>query len=142
MLGIIYSFIAGILISIQGVFNTRVSEKIGLWETTTLVHAVGFTVAFLIMIFWGDGSFKRIGEINKLYLIGGACGVIIVYSVIKGISLLGPTFSLGILLITQLVFTTIIDTYGLFESPQLSFHFTKPLGIIIMIIGIIVFKLK
>lgn len=142
MLGIIFSFIAGIFISLQSVFNTRVSDKIGLFETTVIVHAIGFTGAVIAMIILGDGSFKRLKEVNKLYLLGGAFGVIIIYSVMKGISLLGATFSVAILLITQLIFATIIDTFGLFGSPQIKFDFTKPLGILIMIVGIIIFKLK
>lgn len=33
VLGILFSAVAGILVSLQSVFNTRVSDKIGLWET-------------------------------------------------------------------------------------------------------------
>lgn len=142
MLGIIFSFIAGIFISLQSVFNTRVSDKIGLFETTVIVHAIGFTVAVVSMLILGDGSFKRLQEVNKLHLLGGAFGVIIIYSVMRGISLLGATFSVAILLITQLIFATIIDTFGLFGTPQIKLDFTKPLGILIMIVGIIIFKLK
>lgn len=142
MLGVIYSIIAGILISLQGVFNTRVSDKIGQWETITIVHAIGLIFAFFIMLIWGNGNFKRLDSVNKLYLLGGAFGVIIIFSVIKGISLLGAAFSVAILLITQLICATIIDTFGLFGSPQIKFDFTKLLGILIMIGGIIIFKLK
>lgn len=142
MLGIIYSILAGILISIQGVFNTRVSDKIGLWETTTIVHAIGLAFAFIIMLIWGDGNFKKLEAVNKIYLLGGAFGVIVIYSVIKGISLLGVTFSVEILLITQLICATIIDNFGLFGNPQVKVDFTKLLGILVMIGGIIIFKLK
>ncbi|MEL5864862.1 DMT family transporter [Clostridium cochlearium] len=138
----IFSFLAGIFITLQSVFNTRVSDKIGLVETTVIVHAIGFIVAAIAMIILGNGNFKRLQEVNKLYLLGGAFGVIIVYSVMKGISLLGATFSVAILLITQLIFATIIDTFGLFGSSQIKFDFTKLLGILIMIVGIIIFKLK
>ncbi|WFD10539.1 DMT family transporter [Tepidibacter hydrothermalis] len=142
MLGVIFSFIGGIFITIQGVFNTRVSDKIGLWETTVIVHAVGLTVALIVMFIWGEGSFKKLQSVNKLYLIGGAFGVIIIFSVIKGFTLLGPSYSIAILLITQLITGTIIDTFGLFGNPQMKFHLTKPLGILVMIAGIIIFKLK
>lgn len=142
MIGIIYSICAGIFISLQGVFNTRVSDKVGLWETTTIVHFIGFSCALIITIIWGNGNLKKLGQVNKFYLLGGIFGVVIVYSVIKSISLLGATFSAAILIITQLMLSTIIDTFGLFQTPKISFHFTKPLGIIIMILGVIIFKLK
>lgn len=142
MMGIIYSLLAGIFISLQGVFNTRVSDEIGLWETTTIVHVIGAFFAFIITLICGDGDLKKIGVVNKIYLLGGIFGVIIVYSVMKGISLLGPTFSIAILLVTQLIFTTIIDTFGLFGNIQIKFNFTKLVGILFMVVGIIIFKLK
>lgn len=142
MLGIIFSILAGIFVSLQSVFNTRVSDKVGLFETTVIVHVTGLIVAIAAMVLWGDGSLKRIGEVNKLYLLGGAFGVIIIYSVMRGISLLGATFSVSILLVTQLIVATTIDIFGLFDSPQIKFDFTKPLGILIMIAGIVVFKLR
>lgn len=140
--GIIYSLLAGIFISLQGVFNTRVSDKVGLLETTVVVHGIGLIVAIATVLFLGDGSLKKLHEINKLYLLGGAFGVIIVYSVMKGITILGAAFSVAILLVMQLIAATVIDTFGLFGCPQITFGFTKPLGILIMIVGIIVFKLN
>ncbi|MEA4827691.1 MAG: DMT family transporter [Clostridium sp.] len=140
MIGVLFSILAGIFISLQGVFNTRVSDKIGLWETTTIVHAIGFIFALIIMFIFGNGNLKKLDEVNKLYLVGGVFGVVIVFSVIKGISLLGATFSVSILLITQLIIATIIDCLGLFGSPQIKFDFTKPLGVLVMVIGIIIFK--
>lgn len=141
-MGIIFSMLAGILISLQGVLNTRVSEKIGLWETSTTVHAIGLIFSLLPLFLYGKGSFRKLGAVNKFYLLGGVFGVIIVFSVMKGISLLGAAFSVAILLVTQLIVATIIDTYGLFGSTPIKFDFTKILGILIMVIGIIVFKLK
>lgn len=142
MFGILYSVLAGIFITIQGVFNTRVGDKIGLWETAMVVHAVGLVVAVIVMNLWGDGNLKKIESVNKMYLLGGAFGVIIIFSVIKGFTLLGPSYSIPILLITQLLVGTVIDTFGLFGNEQIKMSITKPIGILVMMAGIIVFKLK
>lgn len=142
MVGIVCSIIAGIFISLQGVFKTRLSDKIGLWETTLTVHGVGFVFALILVIILGGGNLKKIGEVNKFYLLGGMFGVLIVYGVMKGISLLGASVSTSILIIAQLVFATVIDTFGLFGSEKIKFDFTKPLGILVMIVGILIFKLK
>ncbi|MBY6773846.1 DMT family transporter, partial [Clostridium botulinum] len=37
MMGIIYAIISGISMSLQGVFNTKLGEKIGIWETNVIV---------------------------------------------------------------------------------------------------------
>jgi hypothetical protein len=98
MKGILFSIAAGLFISLQSVFNTRVGEKIGFWETNTFVHATGLVFTFIIMLAAGSGGYKRIGEVNKLYLVGGLLGVLILFSVMNAISALGATYSVAILM--------------------------------------------
>ena len=141
MVGILFSLLTGILVSLQVVFNNRVSDKIGLWETTVIVHAVGLIFGIILMAVFGDGNLGKIGEVKKLYLIGGMFGVIIVYSSMVGIILLGAAFSTSVMLIAQLIVATAIDAFGLFGASRIEFDFTKLLGVLIMITGIIVFKL-
>ncbi|WDV46568.1 DMT family transporter [Clostridiaceae bacterium M8S5] len=140
--GIIYSIIAGTLISVQSVFNARLGDKVGVIEATAIVHGVGLIVAIALASFFGDGDIKKITQVNKLYLIGGALGVMIIFSITKSIGILGGSFSITILLIAQLITITVIDLLGLFDTPKVQFDYTKPLGIFIMIVGIVVFKLK
>jgi bacterial/archaeal transporter family-2 protein len=142
MPGVLFSILGGILVCLQGVFTTRISSKIGLWETNTIVHIVGLALTLLFLAFQGDGDFTKFGQVNRLYLPGLCLGALIVFSVMKGVSSLGPTLSTAILLISQLVVATIIDCGGLFETARAKLVYTKPLGLGIMIAGIIVFKLK
>lgn len=142
MKGILFAVTAGVFISLQQVFNTRLGEKIGLWETNTIVHATGLALSLIILLSAGNGSFAAIGGVNKLYLLGGTLGVFIVFSVMNAISALGAAYSVAILLVTQLIASTIIDSFGLFGSPIIKFDITKFLGIAIMIAGIVVFKIK
>lgn len=142
VLGIIFAAVAGALMSIQGVFNTRVGEKIGLWTINMIVQGTGFLITLLVFLFFKDGNIRRIGEVNKLYLSGGLLGVFIIFTVMKGMKMLSPAYAVSIILITQLVTAAIIDCCGLFGTERCNFHFTKILGVIIMIIGIVVFKWK
>jgi transporter family-2 protein len=142
MSGLIFSILAGILVSIQGVFNTRVSERVGQWETTSIVHLSGFVFSLLIVFLFGKGNIGKIGEVNPLYLLGGVFGVMIVFSVIQGITLLGTTFAVAILLITQLLISALIDYFGLFGTQAVRFDLTKVLGLMVMILGIVIFKWK
>jgi transporter family-2 protein len=140
--GIFFSAVAGSLMSIQGVFNTRVSEKIGQWQTNILVQAIGLLSAIAALFIFRGGDFSRLKEVNKLYLLGGVIGAAITFSVIRGMSSLGPTLAVLAILIAQLVTASLFDFFGLCGTERLDFHFTKILGVIIMITGIIIFKLK
>ncbi|PLR77358.1 hypothetical protein CVD25_07600 [Bacillus canaveralius] len=142
MLGLFYSVLAGIFISLQSVFNTRVSEKLGLWQTNTIVHGLGFLVSLAVFLIIKDGTIQRINDVNKVYLLGGAFGAVVVFSVMKGITLLGPAYSVSLLLVSQLIIALLIDSFGFFGIDKVPFTANKLVGIAIMILGIFVFKLK
>jgi bacterial/archaeal transporter family-2 protein len=142
MLGIIFSIIAGVAMSLQGVFNTRLGDKIGIWETNVFVQATGLILCVIIFLIAGNGNFKNIMDVNKLYLLGGILGVIIIFTVMTGIKSLGPACSISIILVAQLSAAAIIDAFGLFDSTKLVFGPTKIIGVIVMIAGIIIFKWK
>lgn len=126
--------------SIQGVFNTRTSEKIGLWETNVIVQGSGFLITLIVLFILGNGHFKKITEVNKLYLLGGALGVVIIYTVMMGIQSLGATYSISTILVSQLVAAALIDRFALFDTKPIVFGASKIIGVIIIIAGIIIFK--
>ncbi len=140
MFGIICAIISGIAMSVQGVFNTRLGEKIGVWETTLLVQIIALIVSLIVFLIWGNGSYTNLKEANKLYLLGGILGVVITFTVIKSVGSMGPTLGIGIILIAQLLTAALIDAFGLFGHEKISFSLNHFLGIAIMIIGIVIFK--
>lgn len=142
MLGAIFSIIAGAAMSIQGVFNTRLSEKIGLYESNTFVQLTAFVVSLIVMLIFGKGNFFSFTQVNPLYLTGGLIGVVITVTVMLAIGNLSPTVAISIILISQLIVAALIDIFGLFETKQVAFHFSKIIGIALMIAGVVVFKLK
>lgn len=142
MAGIFYSLLAGLAIAVQGVMNTKLSEKAGFWLTNTLVHGSGFLVSLLLFGLIRDGHMGSLGSVNKGYLLGGSVGVVIVFSVMKGIGQLGATYSIALLLVAQLSVALAIDSFGLFGAKMMPFAWNKVLGILIMVAGIAVLKWK
>jgi transporter family-2 protein len=142
MFGLISSIIAGITMSLQGVFNTRLGEKIGLWETNVVVQGIGFILTLGILFFAGNGNFKNLSSTNKLYLLGGPLGVIIIFTVMNGIQQLGATYAISAILVSQLLAAGLIDAFGLFGSKKIHFGTNEIFGIVIIITGIIVFQCK
>lgn len=142
MLGFIYAIIAGAVMSIQGVFNTRVSEKIGLFESNAIVQGTAFILAVIAVFAFGKGDITKISECNKFYLLGGVLGFVITITVMLAISGLSPTVAISVILISQLVVAALIDAFGLFGSDKVPFTWTKYAGIALMILGVIIFKFK
>lgn len=142
ILGIIFSIVAGAAMSFQGVLNTALSKKIGLFESNTFVQGTAFIISLIVMFLFGNGSFKGIFDGPKVNLLGGAIGVLITATVMLSIKNLSPTVAISIILISQLITAAVIDYFGLFGAEKVSFHFTNFLGIALMVAGVILFKLK
>lgn len=142
MLGFIFAALAGAAMSVQGVFNTRLSEKIGLFESNTIVQGSAFLIALIVMLIFGKGDITKVGEVNKLYLFGGIIGFVITLTVMIAIKNLSPTVAISVILIAQLLVAAIIDAFGLFGSEKVPFTLTKYIGIGLMIAGVIIFKYK
>lgn len=128
--------------SLQGVFNTRMSEKIGSWQSNFIVQGIGFFVTLAILLFVKSGNIHNIKQVNKLYMLGGVLGVIIIFTVMEGIKLSGVTCAISTILIAQLVSAALIDAFGLFGTSQVKFGAFKIGGVILMIAGILLFKWK
>ena len=128
--------------SLQGVFNTRVSEKMGLWETNVFVQGTGFILTLIVVLIIGNGDFKAIKEVNKLYLLGGALGAVIIFTVMQGITHMGPTLCIATILVAQLLAAALIDAFGIFGTVQCKFTLSKYIGVAIMILGILIFQRK
>ncbi len=140
MLGVIFSIIAGAAMSFQGVMNTRLGEKAGLFEANAFVQGTAFLLSLIVMFIFGSGSFKSIFEADKIYLAGGALGLVITVTVMLAIRNLSPTVAISVILIAQLLVAAGIDAFGLMGSEKVAFGLSKFLGLALMIVGVIVFK--
>lgn len=141
MVGLTFALVAGLLMSVQGVFNTRVMDSSNMWATNSWVQLTAFTVSISMWFFNGkEDLFSVFNASNKLYLFGGVIGAFITFTVIKSISDLGPIYATMLILLAQLVVSCIIEVFGLFGTEKLFFEWSKIIGVALMIAGIIVFK--
>lgn len=142
MMGIIFAIIAGSAMSIQGVMNTRLGEKIGLYESNAFVQGTAFLLSLIALWIVGKGNFKEIANVNKLYLLGGAFGLLITVTVMLAIGKLSPSVATSIILIAQLTVSALIDAFGIMDSEKIPLHWNNYVGFLLMVAGMLVFKWK
>ena len=65
MAGIIFSIIAGASMSIQGVMNTRLSDKIGIYESNAFVQGTAFLFSLISLIEKGKQRNDEASEGNQ-----------------------------------------------------------------------------
>lgn len=140
MLGFIFAIIAGSAMSIQGVMNTRLSDKIGLYESNAIVQGTAFVLSLLVVWWFGKGNFKAVADVNKWYLLGGVLGLVITVTVMLAIGKLSPTVAISVILIAQLTVAALIDAFGLMESTKVPLRWNNYVGFCLMVGGMLLFK--
>ena len=140
--GFIFSAVAGMAMSVQGVMNTRLGEGIGTMQANAFVQGTAFALSLLVLLFTKEGSFAQLGQVNRLYWLGGVFGLVITLTVMLGIRSLGPTVAISVILIAQLAVAALIDAFGLMGSERIAFTWSKYVGLALMTGGMLLLKAK
>lgn len=143
MIGFFIALLSGALMSVQGVFNTEVTEKTSIWVATSFVQ---FTALIVCLFAWGitdRSSFMAIRDVEPKYmLLGGAIGAFITITVIKSMDALGPARAVMLIVVSQLLVAYLIELFGIFGVEKQPFDWSKVVGMALAIAGILVFKWK
>ncbi|MCL6573816.1 MAG: DMT family transporter, partial [Bacillus sp. (in: Bacteria)] len=98
MLGLLFAIIAGTLVSLQNIFNSKVNERAGSWATTTLVLGLGFLASLTFGLLFEGGQIFNLQNMKSWYWFSGIFGVGVVVCLVQGINWLGPTYAIAIAL--------------------------------------------
>lgn len=140
--GLFFSILAGIVIAAQSVFSARLGENVGFYGANFLIHGTGFLLAMLLLFLFGKGelSLNSLKELNPLYATAGFIGVVIIFSIAQGVSKLGASRGVLIIVITQIIVALVINIGGWFEEEALNLSPAKGVGLLLMISGIIIYQ--
>jgi len=141
MWGILISMLSGALMSVQGVFNTGVTEKTSVWVTAGWVQLSAFAACLVAWFFTGRQPISALWQYQPKYmLLGGIIGAFITFTVIQGMKMLGPANAVLLIVIAQLAVAYLIELIGLFGVEKVGFEWRKLIGIVISVVGIIIFQ--
>lgn len=127
--------------SVQGVFNTKVTENSSMWAANVFVQFTAFIVCFVAWLFADRTSFREVLAVEpKYFLLGGVIGAFITLTVIKSMDSLGPAKAVMLIVISQIIVAYIIELFGMFGVEKQSFSWRKVLGALVAIVGVVLFK--
>ncbi|TCZ70938.1 DMT family transporter [Paenibacillus albiflavus] len=138
--GLVLALIAGSLVGIQNVFNSKVNQGVGTWTTTAIVLALGFVASFTIGLAVEGKQLFDLSNMKTWYWFSGIIGVGVVLSVVQGVKRLGPTYATSIVMASQIGFALLFDSLGLLGLDKVPFTGKQAIGVLIIVGGIIVFK--
>lgn len=141
MIGFLIAVISGLLMSVQGVFNTQVTKTTGMWVANAFVQFTAFLVCIAIWAVSDRTSFGTLLKVEPRYmLIGGILGAGITYTVIKAMDMMGPAKAVMMIVTAQILAAYLIELFGLFGVEKQPFSWRKVIGILLAAGGIILFK--
>ncbi len=141
MIGFFIAMLSGALMSVQGVFNTKVTESTSMWVANTFVQFTAFLVCLAAWLVTDRSSLRAVFEVEpKYFLLGGVMGAFITLTVIKSMDTLGPAKAVMLIVIAQLIVAYFIELFGLFGVEKQPFVWRKAIGALVAIAGFIVFK--
>lgn len=141
MVGIFIAILSGILMSVQGVFNTDLTEHSSIWVANSWVQV---TALGICLAFWGivdRSSFAVLFDVRPKYvLLGGVIGAFITLTVIKSVNIMGPAQAVLFIVIAQMISAYLIELFGLFGMEKADWSIQKLIGMVLAIGGVIVFQ--
>jgi bacterial/archaeal transporter family-2 protein len=140
ILGLLFAIIAGALVALQNIFNSKVNERAGSWATTTLVLGMGFLASLTFGLLFEGGKLFHLQNMQIWYWFSGLIGVGVVVCLVQGIKRLGPTYAIAIALTSQLVVALLGDTLGWLGLNKVPFTVNQLIGVLVIVGGIVVFK--
>jgi bacterial/archaeal transporter family-2 protein len=141
IIGLVFAFIAGSLVSIQNIFNSKVNQHVGNWTTTTLVLGLGFLASLSLGLLFEGIQLFQLKNLEVWYWFCGLFGVGVVISLVQAIRLLGPTVAISIAMLSQLGMALLWDSIGFFDFEKIPLTWNQIIGVSIFACGIITFKM-
>ena len=141
MWGILIALLSGALMSIQGVFNTQVTEQTSIWVSAGWVQLTAFLTCIVLWMFTGRQQVSGLMQVQPWYMLtGGVIGAFITYTVIKSVGSLGPARSALLIVVAQIIVAYLIEVFGLFGMEKAGFEWKRVLGALVAIAGIAIFQ--
>lgn len=128
--------VIGMMIAIMVFFNGTLNTYLDSFVSGFVIHMVGIT-AVLTILFLRREKLKISASIPKYLFVGGLFGVMLVifnsYCFVK----IGATLTLTLGLFGQMLFSALVDHFGLFGMAQTKMNPKKMVGFAIVSAGVV-----
>lgn len=146
MFAYVLGLIAGLAQPTQTSINGKMGEKA---KSPFIASVVSFGTALIILIIIDlivvgniNVPFADIAEYPLWIWSGGLCGVGIVVLSVVCLPYLGSAMVVVLTAFGQIVSSTIIDQFGLFDSPQISMSATRLIGVLLVACGVLLASIE
>ena len=131
----ILAILAGTIVTIMNVFNGQLSNQVGVYLSTVIIHLVGLFTLIIIMII----KKQKISFQNHIPLIlytGGMIGVFTVFCNVMSISTIGAALVTALGLLGKMLTSLVLEYKGWLGAKKRTLTFQKVISLVLVMIGI------
>lgn len=135
MLMIILAILGGVLTTLSMITNSALGKRIGEMQSTLVNYVVGLLCSLVVLVIMGNKMSVSLEELSTMpfyIFLGGAIGVLIVFSSNKIIPKIPVVYSMLLMFIGQIVCGAFLDYFLLGEL-----SFKKVIGALVITLGIL-----
>lgn len=141
-MGWLISALSGIMMSLQGIFNTQVNEQTSVWVSAVWAQVTAFLVCLVCWVAVDRESFLALKNVTPRYMLsGGVLGAGITVTVIFGMHLVGPAQATVCIVVAQMVFSWLVERFGWIGVEKTEFSWIQLGGIVLAAAGLILLRL-
>ena len=140
MVGFLIAVLSGVLMSVQGIFNTQVTKASSIWSANVFVQATALLSCLAVWLAADRSNLFAVFRSEPKYLLlGGVLGAGITWTVIKAMAMLGPARAVLFIVVAQIAAAYLVELFGLFGVEKAAWEWRKAIGLAVAAAGIAVF---
>ena len=135
LLAVIVGLLGGLAVGLQGPLASLMSQHIGTMESVFVIHLGGALMAGALLLVVGGGNLAAWRSVPWYALGAGIFGLVVLSAVSYTIPRIGAATTVTLIVVAQLVLSTLLDHFGLLGT---SVRLTDPsriLGVAVLLLG-------
>ena len=132
---VLLMLVAGSAITFQSLFSGTIGNRVGVMESTFIIHLGGVLLAALIIIGMRGGNLAAWRAVPWYVYSAGFLGVLIVGAYSYAVPKLGLAAAITLAIAVQLILSALLDHFGILGTVQRSFDLWRGLGVVSLLAG-------
>lgn len=132
---VVVGLIGGVAVALQGPMSGVMSQRVGPYASSLIIHLGGAIASALFMLVSGGVNLRELQNIPRPFFLAGVLGLLLYITFSYTLPRVGATVASALLIVAQLTLGMIIDHYGWFGLAQHSFSLQRFLGLVFLTIG-------
>lgn len=136
---LIIGLIGGLAVGLQGPLANLISQRLGVLESSLIIHLGGLLATLLVLVFVGSNTLNGWRSLPWYVLGAGALGLVLIASISFTIPRLGATTAIVLLVAGQLGIGALVDHFGILGVAVRPVDWTRLSGLGVVLIGVWLF---